>query len=111
MRAIPQATDTAGSTRLWQAHHEVMVTAYARHDTLLREAITSHGGMVYKVIGDALQVAFATAPNAVSAALPAEVRRQVCPSRATFNIGGYQITIRSSGARYSASPSSMSKAS
>lgn len=58
------------------------MTAYARHDTLLREAITSHGGMVYKVIGDALQVAFTTTPNAVSAALPADLRRQVCPSRA-----------------------------
>jgi len=62
-------TDIAGSTRLWQQHRAEMEQAYARHDALLRDAITAHRGVVYKVIGDALQVAFPSAPEAVAAAL------------------------------------------
>lgn len=53
--------------------------AYARHDALLRAAITSQGGVVYKVIGDALQVAFPTAPDAVAAALRAQQGLQAEP--------------------------------
>jgi len=65
-------TDIAGSTRLWQAHPEAMVQAYARHDAILREAIGQHGGVVFKTIGDAFQVAFRTAPAAVTAVLEAQ---------------------------------------
>ncbi len=65
-------TDIAGSTRLWRDHRAAMEQAYARHDALLREAITAHRGVVYKVIGDALQVAFPSAPEAVAAALEAQ---------------------------------------
>ncbi len=65
-------TDIAGSTRLWQTHREAMERAYTRHDALLRQAIASHRGVVYKVIGDAFQVAFPTVPEAVTAALEAQ---------------------------------------
>jgi class 3 adenylate cyclase len=65
-------TDIEGSTRLWQQHHEAMVAAYARHDVILREAIEAHGGVVYKTIGDAFQIAFPTAPSAVTATLHAQ---------------------------------------
>ncbi len=65
-------TDIAGSTRLWLDHRAAMQAAYARHDALLRDAITAHRGVVYKVIGDALQVAFPSAPEAVAAALEAQ---------------------------------------
>jgi len=65
-------TDIERSTRLWQRHPEAMMVASARHDALLRQAATSQGGVVYKVIGDALQVAFPTAPQAVTAALEAQ---------------------------------------
>jgi len=72
-------TDIEGSTRLWQAHREGMDAAYARHDAILREAIARHGGVVYKVIGDAFQVAFATAPQATAAGLQAQQALQAEP--------------------------------
>ena len=59
-------TDLEGSSRLWQAHPAAMERAYARHDALLRDAIARHRGVAYKVIGDAFQAAFPTAPEAVS---------------------------------------------
>ena len=65
-------TDIEGSTRLWQAQHDAMGAALARHDDLLRQAIESHGGFVFKTIGDAFCAAFATAPDAVAAALDAQ---------------------------------------
>jgi predicted ATPase/class 3 adenylate cyclase len=65
-------TDIAGSTRLWQAHHEPMQRAYERHDVILREAIAAQDGVVYKVIGDAFQAAFPTVEAAVGAAVAAQ---------------------------------------
>src|SRR5689334_20806590 len=65
-------TDLAGSTRLWRDFPAAMPAAYARHDAILRAAIAAHGGLVYKVIGDAMQAAFATAPDALQAALEAQ---------------------------------------
>jgi class 3 adenylate cyclase len=49
-----------------------MERAYPRHDALLREAITTHCGVVSKVIGDAAQVTVPTGPEAVAAALEAQ---------------------------------------
>ena len=46
-------TDIEGSTRLWEEHPEAMREALARHDELLRQAIESHGGQVFKTVGDA----------------------------------------------------------
>ena len=65
-------TDVEGSTRLWEQAPEAMHAAYARHDAVLRDAVASRGGVVYKVIGDAIQAAFPTAPDAVAAALTAQ---------------------------------------
>jgi len=65
-------TDIASSTRLWQEYPEAMRQAYARHDAILRSAITQYDGIVYKVIGDAFQVAFPTAAGALAAALEAQ---------------------------------------
>ncbi len=65
-------TDIEGSTRLWSQHRPAMEVAYTRHDAILREAITAHRGVVYKVIGDAMQAAFPSAPEAIAAALEAQ---------------------------------------
>jgi hypothetical protein len=43
-----------------------------RHLTLLRGATEVHNGVLFKVVGDALQAAFPTAPKAVTAALAAQ---------------------------------------
>ena len=65
-------TDIQGSTRLWEQHPEAMKLALARHDAILRHAIESHGGHVFKTVGDAFYAAFTSAPEAVSAALDAQ---------------------------------------
>jgi predicted ATPase/class 3 adenylate cyclase len=62
-------TDIVGSTQLWEAHAPAMQRALARHDSILRQAITDQGGYVFKTVGDAFCAAFATAPAALQAAL------------------------------------------
>jgi class 3 adenylate cyclase len=49
-------TDMAGSTRLWQSHWEALERAHARHDAILREAISQQRRVVYKVLGDAFPI-------------------------------------------------------
>jgi len=65
-------TDLEGSTRLWQDHPDAMKAALARHDEILRDAITSHGGVIVKTTGDGVHAAFADANGAVDAALDAQ---------------------------------------
>src|SRR5207245_1957088 len=65
-------TDIEGSTRLWEEHPEAMQAALARHDALLRQAIESHGGHVFKTMGDQFCAAFATASAAGMAARDAQ---------------------------------------
>jgi len=66
-------TDIEGSTKLWEAHPETMRVALVRHDTLLRNTIVRANGYVFKTVGDAFCAAFAMAPDAVAAALSAQV--------------------------------------
>jgi predicted ATPase/class 3 adenylate cyclase len=65
-------TDIEGSTQLWEQHPEAMQAALARHDAILRQAIETHGGHVFKTVGDAFCAAFSSAPDAVSSALDAQ---------------------------------------
>ncbi|MEO8739917.1 MAG: tetratricopeptide repeat protein [Casimicrobiaceae bacterium] len=65
-------TDIEGSTRLWEQSPAAMGRALARHDALLRHTIESHRGAVFKTVGDAFCAAFATASDAVAAALIAQ---------------------------------------
>src|SRR5436309_3603088 len=65
-------TDIEGSTKLWEQYPQAMDAAIARHDALLGEAIRANGGYVFKTVGDAFCAAFATAPEAVEAALAAQ---------------------------------------
>jgi class 3 adenylate cyclase/DNA-binding XRE family transcriptional regulator len=65
-------TDIEGSTRLWEQHPDLMPAAFRRQEAILREAIASHGGYAYKMVGDAFQAAFATAPATLAAALAAQ---------------------------------------
>src|SRR5438552_13728400 len=62
-------TDIEGSTRLWEQHPGAMHLALARHDALLRVAIESNGGHVFKRVGDAFYAAFAMPSGALDAAL------------------------------------------
>src|SRR5260221_7381199 len=65
-------TDIEGSTKLWEQNPEMMKSALARHDALLRKIIEHHGGYVFKTMGDAYCAAFGAAPKAVEAALDAQ---------------------------------------
>ncbi|HZZ64428.1 MAG TPA: adenylate/guanylate cyclase domain-containing protein, partial [Candidatus Baltobacteraceae bacterium] len=65
-------SDIEGSTTHWERGRSAMAAAVARHDLLLRAAIEHHGGYVFKTIGDAFCAAFATAPQAIGAALDAQ---------------------------------------
>jgi predicted ATPase len=62
-------SDIEGSTKRWEAHHDAMRAAVARHDDIVRAAIVAHGGYVFKTVGDAFCAAFPTAPSAVGAAV------------------------------------------
>ena len=66
-------TDIEGNTKIWQDQPGVMRPAHARHDAILRQAITGNGGFVFKTIGDAFCAAFATAPEALAGALAAQI--------------------------------------
>ncbi|HET9589239.1 MAG TPA: tetratricopeptide repeat protein [Anaerolineales bacterium] len=65
-------TDIEGSTHWWEEHPEWMAQAFARQEAILRAAAEAHGGYVYKMIGDAFQVAFDTALDALHAAIEAQ---------------------------------------
>src|SRR5262249_7509748 len=65
-------TDIEGSSRLWEQYPQAMPTALARHDSRLRQHVAAHGGQVFKTMGDAVCAAFATAPDALSAALASQ---------------------------------------
>ncbi|MEW5985298.1 MAG: tetratricopeptide repeat protein [Chloroflexota bacterium] len=62
-------TDIEGSTQLWERFPQAMRTALARHDAILRAAITPSGGTVFKTAGDAFYAVFDEAPPTVRAAL------------------------------------------
>jgi class 3 adenylate cyclase len=69
-------TDIQGSTRLWESRADAMNAALAHHEALLRGAIESHGGQVFKTIGDAFCAAFPTPSDAARAAETAQRRLQ-----------------------------------
>ena len=65
-------TDIEGSTNLWEHQLEAMQAALARHDGILRGAIEAYGGHVFKTVGDAFYGVFASAPDALRAAIAAQ---------------------------------------
>jgi predicted ATPase/class 3 adenylate cyclase len=79
MVALPTGTvtflysDIEGSTRRWEEQPAAMRAAVERHFALLRDAIGAHGGHVFRTQGDGLCAAFATAPDALAAALAAQL--------------------------------------
>jgi len=66
-------TDIEGSTERWETHRAGMKLALARHDELLGAAIAANDGYVFKRMGDAFCAAFRTAPEALRAAIEAQL--------------------------------------
>jgi predicted ATPase len=65
-------TDIEGSTRRWEADPDGMRVQLAAHDDVLRTAIESNGGWLFKHTGDGVCAAFASGNAAVSAAVDAQ---------------------------------------
>ena len=65
-------TDIEGSSRLWEEDPDAMASALARHDTLLNDIFASHGGDVFKTMGDSVLVAFRQPNPAVRAVIQAQ---------------------------------------
>jgi predicted ATPase/class 3 adenylate cyclase len=65
-------TDIESSTRLWEDYPEQMAVALARHDVIIRSAITARRGYVFGTSGDGFNAAFWTAPEALDAATTAQ---------------------------------------
>ena len=65
-------TDIEGSTRLWERDAAAMQSALDRHDEILHDSIEGHGGHAFKTVGDAFCAVFASAPDALEAALEAQ---------------------------------------
>ena len=81
-------TDIEGSTRLWDAQHDMMRASLARHDEMLRQSIEAHGGFIFKTVGDAFCAAFATASDALAGALSAQraLRAEQWPEPARIRV-------------------------
>ena len=65
-------TDIEGSTKLAQQYPEAMPDLLARHNELLNQAVESHNGFVFQVVGDSFAVSFHSANDALNAALQAQ---------------------------------------
>jgi predicted ATPase/class 3 adenylate cyclase len=66
------ATDIEGSTRRWEEDEAAMRDALARHDGIIRTAVGIHGGNVFKHTGDGMLAVFASAGDAIAAAVRAQ---------------------------------------
>jgi predicted ATPase/class 3 adenylate cyclase len=65
-------SDIEGSTRHWQDDSDGMRRSLALHDEISRAAIAAHAGHVLKHTGDGLVAVFATATDAIAAAVDAQ---------------------------------------
>ena len=65
-------TSIEGSPTHREQRLAALQAALARHDAIMRQAIEAHRGVVFKTIGDAFYAVFATAPDALHAALTAQ---------------------------------------
>jgi predicted ATPase len=98
-------TDVEGSTRRWEADADAMRAALMAHDEMLRVAIESHGGFMFKHTGDGVCAAFASPKSAVGAAVEAQrglelpVRMGVATGEAELRDGDYFGTVLNRAAR------------
>ncbi|MEF8702059.1 MAG: HDOD domain-containing protein [Candidatus Accumulibacter sp. UW26] len=81
-------TDIEGSTSLWESESQAMRLALQRHNVLLSAAIESHGGCVFKTVGDAFCVTFDEAEGALHAAwrIQTSIAAEQWPTRARLRV-------------------------
>src|SRR5688572_11215201 len=79
-------TDIEGSTQLWENHAEIMKSALAEHDTILRQAIESNHGHIIKTTGDGAHAVFEKAIDAVNATFAAQIKLQTLVSTPSIKV-------------------------
>ena len=57
---------------MWEKFPAQMGAALARHDALIRAAVETHGGHVFKTVGDATHAAFQAPRASLEAAIDAQ---------------------------------------
>ena len=62
-------TDLEGSTRMWEQDSGAMRAAMVRHDESSRRQSQQNNGYVFSRMGDGMAAAFATAGDAICAAI------------------------------------------
>jgi predicted ATPase/class 3 adenylate cyclase len=88
-------TDIEGSTRRWEADADAMRAALEGHDAVLRDAVDSHAGRLFKHTGDGVCAVFASPHLAVDAAIAAQravglpVRMGIATGEAEARSGDY----------------------
>jgi predicted ATPase/class 3 adenylate cyclase len=98
-------TDVEGSTRRWEADADEMRAALAAHDAVLRSAIETHGGSMFKHTGDGVCAVFTSPRSAVEAAVVAQrelqlpVRMGLATGEAELRDGDYFGVVLNRAAR------------
>ena len=85
-------TDIEGSTRRWQDDPEAMRALLVEHDAILRAVIDKRHGHLFKHTGDGVAAVFASASDAVAAAVDAQARlADVLPVRMGLHTGEAEL--------------------
>ncbi|OBH40492.1 ATP-binding protein [Mycobacterium mantenii] len=98
-------TDIEGSTRRWESDADGMRAALAAHDEVLRSAIETHGGLLFKHTGDGVCAAFSSPKAAMEAAVAAQlalelpVRMGLATGEAELRDGDYFGAVLNRAAR------------
>lgn len=81
-------SDIEGSTAAWERAPLAMPAALARHDELVRSAISANAGYVFATGGDGFGAAFASVDDALRAAVDAQraIRREPWPDRVPIRV-------------------------
>ncbi|MEP7200321.1 MAG: adenylate/guanylate cyclase domain-containing protein, partial [Chloroflexota bacterium] len=90
-------TDIEGSTPLSQRYPDAFPAALAHHHAILNEAITTHHGQVFQIIGDAFCAAFHTASDTLNAALEAQRALQMEAEGRTTEVARVDVSASVSG--------------
>jgi predicted ATPase/class 3 adenylate cyclase len=69
-------TDIEGSTLLWEQHPNSAEKIIPGHNAILKKAVETYGGSIFRTVGDGICAVFKNASNAVSAALTAQTALQ-----------------------------------
>lgn len=97
-------TDVAGSTARWEAEPDRMRAALLEHNAILEGVSGEFGGVVFKTVGDAYCVAFASAEDAASAAMAAQQRLGDAVDPLPVRMGLHTAAIQPTGGDYFGPP-------